>query len=115
MIAGIACLALFGGIRHGVIAGQGAIGSDPAGAAIIADDPSFRPQRLLLMDMPKPSGPVGTLFNGKNLTGWDVWLGGPSGTPIGFNHDTAGTFTVMMQDGEPVIRVSLIKTQSLFI
>jgi hypothetical protein len=63
-----------------------------------------------------------SLFDGKDLTGWDTWLGIPhssveglalprdgSGrytTPIGLNRDPRKVFTVVSLDGEPAIRIS---------
>lgn len=48
------------------------------------------------------------IFNGKDFTGWDIWLrapenqGGQKGKPIGLNNDPVGVFTI--DDG--VLRVS---------
>ena len=57
-----------------------------------------------------------SLFNGRDLSGWDKWLGPASGgyhdpktskeKPLGLNHDPMGVFTVTNLDGAPVIRVS---------
>lgn len=59
-----------------------------------------------------------SLFNGKNLAGWDTWLGAPEvpaipvklwgnwPEQIGLNQDEAGVFTVVSEDGEPAIRIS---------
>ena len=55
-----------------------------------------------------------TLFNGKDLTGWDTYLapdmddaGKPiTNQPIGLNNDPNHVFTVVDQDGEKVIRIS---------
>ncbi|GEM_PF-246857 len=57
-----------------------------------------------------------TLFNGRNLAGWDTWLGPKSSgyhdpkkgkePPLGLNHDPLGVFTVVEKDGAPAIRVS---------
>src|SRR5512140_244826 len=54
------------------------------------------------------------LFNGKDLTGWDTYLGPRYDTalhnsdtiPIGLNNDPAKVFTVVKVDGENVIRIS---------
>jgi hypothetical protein len=54
------------------------------------------------------------LFNGKNLTGWDTYIGPDlddkgkplTGTPVGLNNDPKQVFTVVNQDGENIIRVS---------
>jgi hypothetical protein len=53
------------------------------------------------------------LFNGKDFTGWDVWLGrpyAPKGKPkaeiIGLNNDERRVFSVVEVDSAPAIRVS---------
>lgn len=54
------------------------------------------------------------LFNGKDLTGWDTWIGPPlddegkmlSKTPVGLNNDPRHVFTIVKDAGENVIRVS---------
>src|SRR4030095_462102 len=55
------------------------------------------------------------LFNGKNLSGWDSWLGPRSGgyhdratskePALGLNVDPVGVFTVVRHDGSPSIRI----------
>jgi hypothetical protein len=57
-----------------------------------------------------------TLFNGRDLTGWDVWLGPQSGgyhdratskePALGLNNDPLDVFTVVTHKGSPAIRVS---------
>ncbi|MCW3118333.1 MAG: hypothetical protein JWM28_2415 [Chitinophagaceae bacterium] len=55
-----------------------------------------------------------SLFNGKDLKGWDTYLGPPSDEsgkriseiPIGLNNDPDHVFTIVEQDGENVIRIS---------
>ncbi|MBM3833915.1 MAG: DUF1080 domain-containing protein [Verrucomicrobia bacterium] len=49
-----------------------------------------------------------SLFNGRDLTGWDTYLGPPPGssTPIGLNTDPRRVFTVVEVDGTPAIRIS---------
>jgi hypothetical protein len=55
-----------------------------------------------------------SLFNGKNLSGWNTYLapemddkGKPiTGEPIGLNNDPRLVFTVVKEDGENVIRIS---------
>jgi hypothetical protein len=49
-----------------------------------------------------------SLFNGKDLTGWDTWLGKPHGGKevIGLNKDPRGVFRVVQEDGQPAIRIS---------
>jgi hypothetical protein len=62
------------------------------------------------------------LFNGKDLTGWRTWLGRPApeldvpnlprdekgqyASPLGYDRDPLGIFTVVEQDGRPAIRIS---------
>src|SRR5205807_1383853 len=48
------------------------------------------------------------LFNGKNLDGWDTWLGKPLGEkePVGLNKDPKKVYTVVEVDGRPAIRIS---------
>lgn len=55
-----------------------------------------------------------SLFNGKDLSGWDSWLAPEadsngsrlSDQPIGLNHDPHHVFTVVPEDGQNVIRIS---------
>lgn len=55
-----------------------------------------------------------SLFNGKDLSGWDSYLGPPlddagkkiSDVPIGLNTDPNKVFTVVKIDGQNVIRIS---------
>jgi hypothetical protein len=59
-------------------------------------------------------GKWGALFNGKDLNGWDTYLGPPlddsgkmlSQQPVGLNHDPHQVFTVVDQQGEKLVRVS---------
>ncbi|HEX6889352.1 MAG TPA: DUF1080 domain-containing protein [Chryseolinea sp.] len=54
------------------------------------------------------------LFNGKDLTGWDVYLGRTFdtiskkfvGEPLGLNYDPLKVFSVVNEDGKPALRVS---------
>ena len=54
------------------------------------------------------------LFNGRDLKGWDTWIGPPlddagkklSDVPVGLNKDPKHVFTVIRQEGEKVIRIS---------
>lgn len=87
-------------------------GSTPEQKAAIAGDPAYRAQRLELTDLPKSRHRPTPLFNGRDLTGWDSWLGysvplstygTPSGEPIGLNNDKTGVFRVTPQDGAPAI------------
>ncbi|MEO7157806.1 MAG: DUF1080 domain-containing protein, partial [Vicinamibacterales bacterium] len=91
---------------------RGAI--DPAQAALIADDPPFVRQSLALDDMPKGTR-AEPLFNGRNLDGWDKWLGitdaskiltNTTEKPIGLNTDPTGVYSVVVEDGSPAIRIS---------
>ncbi|HTI60056.1 DUF1080 domain-containing protein [Mucilaginibacter sp.] len=55
-----------------------------------------------------------TLFNGKDLSGWDTYLGPPlddagkplTNQPVGLNNDPKQVFSVVKEDGENVIRIS---------
>ena len=61
----------------------------------------------------QPGGWV-VLYNGKDLTGWDRYLGPPlddsgkalSPTPVGLNNDPQGIFGTVKQNGETLIRIS---------
>jgi 3-keto-disaccharide hydrolase len=48
------------------------------------------------------------LFNGKNLDGWDTWLGRPNGEKevVGLNKDPKKVYTVVQVDGKPAVRIS---------
>ena len=54
------------------------------------------------------------LFNGKDLGGWDTWIGPPlddagkklTETPVGLNNDPSHVFTIVKDNGENVIRIS---------
>jgi hypothetical protein len=54
------------------------------------------------------------LFNGKDLSGWDTYMGPDlddagkpiTGTPIGLNNDPRHVFSIVKQNGENVIRIS---------
>jgi hypothetical protein len=54
------------------------------------------------------------LFNGKDLTGWDTYIGPDlddsgkpiTGTPIGLNNDPRHVFTIVKDNGENTIRIS---------
>jgi hypothetical protein len=55
-----------------------------------------------------------SLFNGKDLSGWDVYIGPLydsvkkdfAGDPIGLNKDPHHVFSVVKEDGKPAIRIS---------
>ena len=67
-------------------------------------------------------GPWTPLFNGRDLTGWDTWLGKPHkltdvpglarndqgeyAQPIGLNEDPRGVFSIVQVDGAPAVRIS---------
>jgi hypothetical protein len=48
------------------------------------------------------------LFNGRDLSGWETFLGKPHGAAdaIGLNRDPTGVFSVVRLDGAPAIRIS---------
>ena len=72
-----------------------------------------RLQRLRLVDVPTPTGPARSLFNGRDLGDWDSWLGypdpavtyrdDPGASPLGISRDRTGDFAVRMIDGAPAI------------
>ena len=55
-----------------------------------------------------------SIFNGKDLTGWDLYIGPVydsvkkdfAGEPIGLNNDPNKVFSVVKEDGKPAIRIS---------
>lgn len=49
-----------------------------------------------------------SLFNGKNLKGWETYVGPKEkgGEPIGLNTDPLNLFSVVKMDGEKLIRIS---------
>src|ERR1700736_574784 len=48
------------------------------------------------------------LFNGKNLDGWDTWLGKPfkGKEVVGLNNDPKGVYSVVTVDGKPALRIT---------
>lgn len=74
---------------------------------------SAKPQRLRLVDVPTPTSPARSLFNGRDLRDWEAWLGypdpavtyrdDPGASPIGTSRDTVADFAVRMIDGAPAI------------
>ena len=62
----------------------------------------------------KPADHWKELFNSKDLTGWDTYIGPDlndsgkfiSGQPLGLNNDPRHVFTVVNQDNEHLIRIS---------
>jgi hypothetical protein len=87
-------------------------GSTPEQQAVIANDPSYRPQALKLINLPKGKRAPVRLFNGRNLDGWDSWLGyadardtygQPAAGPVGLNQDKTGVFRAVTVDGGPAL------------
>lgn len=81
--------------------------------ALIAGDPAAAPQRLVLTDAPKAAGPARSLFNGRDLRGWEAWLGYADTAltfrprtvePLGTSVDAGEIFQVVQVDGGPAIR-----------
>ena len=72
----------------------------------------MRTLTLLMLTLISPSavcaGEKVSLFNGKDLTGWDTWLGSPKKgeKAIGLNIDPDKIYTVVETDGNPAIRIS---------
>lgn len=83
-------------------------------AEIIKGDPAWIGERYEIKSMPRPLGPSRALFNGRDLSGWEPWLGyadtsltfrgNPGTTPLGTDSDASEIFAVEMVDGGPVIR-----------
>ncbi|TWB21972.1 uncharacterized protein DUF1080 [Nitrospirillum amazonense] len=93
------------------------VSANPALEAVLAGDPPFQAQHLRLVDVPAPAGPAVSLFNGRDLDGWDAWLGypdpartylaQPGQTPIGADKATvAKIFHVVTEEGEPAIFIT---------
>ena len=85
----------------------------PQQAAIVAGDPPAAPQHLRLTHLPRPAGPARSLFNGRDLSGWEPWLGyadtsltfrPQSVAPLGTSVDTGEIFGIARVDGAPAIR-----------
>jgi hypothetical protein len=76
----------------------------------------------VLCGMPAVAAEPRSLFNGKNLEGWETFLGPPHASvkglplakndrgeylePVGAGKDPTRVYTVVQQDGAPVIRIS---------
>lgn len=96
-----------------LVAGGAAAQMTPQQAAIVAGDPPAQAQRLRLTHLPRPAGPARPLFNGRDLAGWEPWLGYADTSltfrpqtvaPLGTGADTNEIFGVAMVDGAPAIR-----------
>lgn len=84
-------------------------------ARAIAGDRVATPQRLELVDIPKPTGKAVALFDGRSLNGWTPWLGyadpsvtyqaSPPMKPVGVSRSTDGDFAVGSVDGAPALWV----------
>jgi len=70
---------------------------------------------LTLTEVPKPTGPAVSLFNGQDLKDWDAWLGyadpaltykRPPIAPIGASAKSAEIFRVVVEDGRPALYVN---------
>jgi len=79
----------------------------------LAAPPPGKP--LKLADVPKPAGPVTSLFNGRDLKDWDAWLGyadpaltytRPAVAPLGATARSAEIFKVVVEDGRPALYVN---------
>lgn len=57
---------------------------------------------------PQSDAAVRQLFDGKDLAGWDRYLGIPVGesVPLGLENDPRGVFSVTTVDGEPAIHIT---------
>src|SRR4051812_25521770 len=63
---------------------------------------------LILCQRCSPSSETKSIFNGKDLSGWDVYIAPAADSipPPGLNVDPAHVFSVVDKDGEPAMRVS---------
>jgi hypothetical protein len=120
--ASIAVMAVTFGASALVAAAAGAQSASPVAAnplteraALIAQDPPYRSARLQIKAIPKGTAPAQSLFNGKDLSAWDSWLGvadpkktytRDSGEPGGLNNDSAHVFSVVQTDGAPAILIN---------
>ena len=109
-------------VRHALsaafllVSGSALAQSSAEQARAIAGEPAPTPQRLTLVDVPRPMGKATQLFDGRSLTGWTAWLGyaDPAITyrataaekPIGISRSTSGDFAVRQVDGGPAIWVN---------
>ena len=83
-------------------------------AEIIRGDPQWTGVRYAIQSEPRPTSPARPLFNGRDLSGWQAWLGyadtsltfrgNPGAAPLGTSVDTSQIFAVETVDGGPVIR-----------
>lgn len=82
--------------------------------ALAQADPPAEPQALVLTELPAAAGPARALFNGRDLSDWEPWLGyadpgltytNPPAKPLGHDPATAATFSVVTEDGAPALRV----------
>ncbi|KQN74605.1 3-keto-disaccharide hydrolase [Sphingomonas sp. Leaf62] len=96
------------------LAGPAVAQDSKEAARVIAGEPATTPQRLTLVDLPKPAGRKIALFDGRTLKDWEPWLGyadpaltyrNPPDKPVGTSRDTRGDFAVRMVDGAPAIWV----------
>lgn len=97
-----------------LVAAGAAAQTTPEAAKIIEGDRPAAAQTLsLAAPLPVPTGPARDLFNGRDLSGWEAWLGyaDPSVTfqqtsarPLGASAEAAKVFSVVREDGGPAIR-----------
>jgi hypothetical protein len=83
-------------------------------AEIIQGDPAWTGERYAIQSLPVAKRPARALFNGRDLTGWEAWLGyadtsltfrgNPGASPLGTGVDTSEIFSVETIDGGPAIR-----------
>ncbi|WBH15525.1 3-keto-disaccharide hydrolase [Sphingomonas radiodurans] len=82
-------------------------------ARAVAGDPPATPQRLRLVDRPRATGPARDLFNGRDLSDWEGWLGypdpavtyrdDPGSSAIGTARRIEEHFAVRTVDGAPAL------------
>jgi hypothetical protein len=105
-------IALIGAVAASLLAPQSAL--TPVQVAIVRDDPPASPQDVRMLAYPKPAGRSHALFDGRDLKGWQPWLGYADTAltfkprtvaPLGTNVDTSAIFSVVQVDGGPAIRI----------
>jgi hypothetical protein len=83
--------------------------------ALCVATPALAAAPLKLAEIPKPTGPSTSLFNGQDLKDWDAWLGyadpsltytRPAVAPIGATPASAEIFKVAVEDGRPALYVN---------
>jgi hypothetical protein len=88
--------------------GEGAVSSDDARSIPEPTEGGANDASVSAGDDVDSSKTETQLFNGRDLSGWNTYLGPPVGAtaPVGENTDPQGVFSVVTIDGAPAIRIS---------